>query len=207
MPRLLTFGCSYTFGHGLPDVHQNENNSKPSIHAWPNLLANKLNYECYNYGKIGAGNYEILLSLLKTDFLPDDLVIVAFSYFMRYDYFDIIDKQGNGLQLKYNTLEFKQLLLDRYTKNYPIKNYFDNWLAIQNCSLFLEAKKIKNLCFLIFPKGAIEPRPNFLHIPSLVDDCSFKEVDSAMDKIHPGMESHKLQAELIYNKIVKHELR
>ena len=48
MNRLVTFGCSHTFGQALPDVWDSKKeehlfHNGASKYAWPQLLANKLN--------------------------------------------------------------------------------------------------------------------------------------------------------------------
>ena len=44
MDRLVAFGCSYTYGHGLPDciMAKGRAGKRPSKFAWPYLLAKKL---------------------------------------------------------------------------------------------------------------------------------------------------------------------
>jgi hypothetical protein len=72
MSNLFAFGCSHTYGYGLPDVVQymtgkeiyptkfGKNYNFGSKFAWPQLLANKLNLECYNYGCCGANGKEVV---------------------------------------------------------------------------------------------------------------------------------------------------
>ena len=72
MSNLFAFGCSFTHGYGLPDVVQymtgneiyptkfGKNYNFGSKLAWPQLLANKLNFECYNYGCCGASGKEVV---------------------------------------------------------------------------------------------------------------------------------------------------
>ena len=56
--RLITFGCSNTYGHGLPDCHvpPNEAGPNPSKVAWPQLLADRRGLECVNLGQPGGSN-------------------------------------------------------------------------------------------------------------------------------------------------------
>lgn len=70
--NLFAFGCSHTYGYGLPDVVQymnskeiyptkfGENYNFGSKLAWPQLLADKLNLTCYNYGCCGANSKEVV---------------------------------------------------------------------------------------------------------------------------------------------------
>jgi len=78
MSRLITFGCSHTFGQALPDVWNNIR-SGPSKYAWPQLLADKLNIECVNLGIPGASNKQIWFRIVKIKFEPNDIVIILWS--------------------------------------------------------------------------------------------------------------------------------
>jgi len=86
MKRLITFGCSHTFGHYLPDEQGSPNThlDPPSKFAWPFLLSNKLGYsECYNEAQCGASNIEILNKLIMFNYAEHDVVIVLWSYLKR----------------------------------------------------------------------------------------------------------------------------
>ena len=59
--RLVTFGCSLTYGHGLADCYlpNGREGPEPSIQAWPKLVSNKLRIEVDNRGIPGGSNKEI----------------------------------------------------------------------------------------------------------------------------------------------------
>ena len=48
---IIAFGCSNTFGYGLID-----NYSKPSEHAWPNILGKHLGLQVKNLSEGGIRN-------------------------------------------------------------------------------------------------------------------------------------------------------
>jgi hypothetical protein len=75
MARLVTFGCSLTYGTGLPT---------PNEQVWGSLLSKKLDREFVNKGIPGAGNKEIVHSLVNFDFHPDDLVCILWTFVDRY---------------------------------------------------------------------------------------------------------------------------
>lgn len=206
MPRLVTFGCSFTYGQSLPDCH--EDISRPSNFAWPKLLSDKLNYECVNLSSPGSGNFQILMNVLKTDFKTDDLVILAFSYFHRYDFYQMTDKIGEGTSINFKQAKHKQIIMSEMwaLDNYQEKNYWDNWLAIQHCELFLNFKKVKNYSFLNLPYGAKENKPNLLELSGFMDDVRCVGVDVALDNQHPGIRSHKILAEKLWNKLGKNTI-
>ncbi len=75
--RLITFGCSNTYGHGLPDCHipPNKAGPNPSKFAWPQLLADRLNLECVNLGEPGGSNKLMWWKTVNFKFEPTDVVI------------------------------------------------------------------------------------------------------------------------------------
>lgn len=108
MTTLHTFGCSITQGFALPDVVKPivdetgreltddeiiERNIpwsdihlyQPSIHAWPQVLANKLNIPVNNYARRGACFQQIARQCAANvkDIKPDDTVIVMWTYLSR----------------------------------------------------------------------------------------------------------------------------
>ena len=202
MPRLVTFGCSFTYGHGLPDCHVEPDlpGNAPSKHAWPNLLAKKLGYDCLNLSVCGSGNYQILLDILRTDFKPDDVVVIGYSYFTRFNYYQMIDKIGEGISASSVPAEHKRMLLnDLNVKYYDEKVYWSNWLAIQHAELLLNSKNIKNYSFLNIPGGAIENKPDLIELDNFLNTIRVIIKDKALDKKHPGIESHRLQSEQLYS--------
>lgn len=77
--KLLTVGDSFTYGEELSDRNS----------AWPQLLANKLNYELVNLGRPSASNDKIVrntLDYLATDTV--DLVVIGWSNIGRSEHAD-----------------------------------------------------------------------------------------------------------------------
>ena len=155
MPRLVTFGCSFVYGHGLPDCYNTDGSAgpNPSKFAWPQLLADKLGYECVNLSRCGSGNFEIFLKVLQTEFLPDDLVIIAWSFFPRFDYYTMLNIEGEGRRVPLSVDKsdiFSNIVAEqlRINENYPEKNFWDNWLTIHHCELLLNSKNIKNFSYI-----------------------------------------------------------
>lgn len=89
--RLITFGDSWTYGHGLPDCISGEKNpgEYPSELGWVNILARKLDIEkVINLSRPGASNRFILHRVVDfNNFKKDDLIIIQFSHFSRDFYF------------------------------------------------------------------------------------------------------------------------
>ena len=80
MKKLLTVGDSFTYGEELAD----------KTSAWPQILANKLNYSLTNLGQPSASNDKILRKTI--DHLvrePDvDLVVIGWSNIGRREHAD-----------------------------------------------------------------------------------------------------------------------
>jgi len=200
MPRLVTFGCSFTYGHGLHDCFSYD--KEPSMFAWPQLLADKLTLTCVNKSKPGSGNFEILLNVLTTDFCKDDMVIISFSYFERYNLLKMSDNSGNRVRIPFKTSNHKTLVLNEFEDVYSKpKLYWDNWLAIHHCEKFLISKKIRNFSFFGTPYGARSDKPDILELENFIYDITFISKDKALDRNHPGPDSHRLLSNIIYEKI------
>jgi hypothetical protein len=58
--RIIAFGCSYTYGHGLSDCLDNDMMTQGPTHsnlAYPSILAEKLNCDESSVGKKLKGNH------------------------------------------------------------------------------------------------------------------------------------------------------
>lgn len=75
MKRLITFGCSNTEGQGLDN---------PEVEVWGAVLARHLGRKFVNKGRQGASNKYIAYSIEQFNFLPDDFVIISWSFLDRY---------------------------------------------------------------------------------------------------------------------------
>jgi len=171
-------------------------------------LGNKLSRSVVNQAKPGIGNLEILNHVLTTKFQPSDIAVIMWSQFSRHDFFRykaipiggrLIGTAGEAEFLKYNPIEE-----DWWINN----NRARNWLTIHHCSLYLQSLNIPFVSFLgIVGYNDTLPYPS-LEIPNLLKDIKSQDwiIDKAMDindkdGAHPGLESHKLIANLIYDKI------
>jgi hypothetical protein len=103
MTTLHTFGCSITQGHALPDVslgplteaevaalgrpqHWSDRHIlAPSVHAWPQLLADQLGIAVVNHARRGSCFQQIArqCAVAAASIKPGDLVIVMWTYMSR----------------------------------------------------------------------------------------------------------------------------
>ena len=94
--RLITFGDSWTAGHGVEENKLYKENASPPVfitklrmmNSWPRWVADKLKCEFVNMGVCGYGNEYIFNDLKETienGFISkDDVVIIMLSYPYRY---------------------------------------------------------------------------------------------------------------------------
>ena len=88
MNKLFVFGCSHTYGHGLPDCLGEDNapGPSPSKMGWAQKTGDLLGKEVINKGECGSSNKEILWNFIQNIELIDpahDTLIIQWSYFER----------------------------------------------------------------------------------------------------------------------------
>lgn len=207
MARLITFGCSFTAGIGLPDIYPRHDIT--SSLGWPSLLGEKLNLEVVNKGKGGSGNLEILYNILNTEFEETDTVIVLWSSFLRHDRFALDDEFKSGKRLSEKVFVKHILKLDEPA--WIDSNRNKNWLTIHHASCYLQTLGIKFYSLLgIADQGPITGyKPSNLDIPNFIEDIRPGQwiIDEALDGSpgrpgHPGLESQRLLSQMIYDRIV-----
>jgi hypothetical protein len=88
--RLVTFGCSHTYGEGiLPEdvlVRFSGNDPKPSTASWAAQLANKLDVELVNLAVRGTSVNFLANSLLTSDIKQDDIIAILFPSLERFTF-------------------------------------------------------------------------------------------------------------------------
>lgn len=206
MSRLITFGCSFTVGVGLPDVYPRLD--VPSNMGWPSLLGEKLGLEVVNKGIGGAGNLEILHNILNTRFEPNDLCIILWSSFLRHDQFELESEFGKGKRIGQPTFVSNN---DVFDTDWTNQNRNKNWLTIHHASCYLKSVGVNfySLLGIVNGKDITGYRPVNLDIPNFIDEIRPGNwlVDEALDGEpgqpgHPGLESQRLLSELLYDRIV-----
>ena len=213
--RLVTFGCSQTFGHALPDVWDYKNKQPltdqgPSKHAWAQLLADKLNLECCNFGLSGAGNKEIWWNAINYDFKKTDIVIVLWSVLNRYciiknsptysetQSFSPFDKNLEAVNFyKYLHNDF-DMISDFYIRCNHLHSFLNNKIKLINHGILDHTLRHK-----IYKVHNADYRVKFnkiLFLTTFFPDIK-KNCPAALDNSHPGLEAHTQFAEEIYNEI------
>ncbi len=185
MSRLVSFGCSYTYGTALPNTQQ----------SWPFILGKLLKMPVANEAKPGSGNLEILWDILNFKFERSDVCFVMWSHFSR-DY--IFHQSGRHKRIHNNDAKLtKNWLLTHTDYDANIRN----WLYIHHADSYLKLKNI--LVFHLFGGNYKQERfssPQCIDLKNIVD-IEFENFDFGNDNSHPGPESHKILANEIYKSV------
>ena len=201
MSNLVAFGCSITYGHGLPDcfVPPDGHGPIPSEFAWPSLLGKQLEKNVINEAVPGSSNLEILLKILHYKFQPDDVCMVYWSFYNRIDIkrLELDPTKPHRAQIR----EFEKSILTKpdYIKNMAMRNF----LMIHHAALFLEEQGISYFFLDRNSMSVGAKSPDFLktkNYDNTQSDFSFR-IDLALDNMHPGIKSQEKIANYIHNKI------
>jgi hypothetical protein len=199
--RLITFGDSWTAGHGVEqNILYKEDPTPPLFieklrehNSWPRWTANKLNIPFVNISKCGWGNEYIYNSVEET--LPfikkDDIIVIVFSYPYRYERHN----EYTPLEL-FNRFEE---LLDGYNKF-----YFNGFYPLLNDV----EEKVK------FPKHYINPMGTLSYILQVEELKNKKDVWEYGSKsvwndeqnyyegdYHPNLVGYKIIGDYIYSEL------
>lgn len=197
--RLITIGCSNTYGHCLPDCSHYEPVSKtwgcgdkPSRFAFPQLLADRLGCELHNLSWPGASNRHIWWQSLNFEFDKDDVVILVWTFSNRH-----------ALIMPHMTQH-----LGCWPSALPANRNFQKFVASANSQLDLEITSFLYMDHTLnHLNGRVKKLLNYRvddkEYNDIPDWCNIKFVDTlnlivphdekdfAEDGIHYGIESHK----------------
>lgn len=197
--RLLTFGCSHTFGHGLHDCINYKNNhplDKPSEFAWPALLGNLLNIETVNLSYPGSSAKQVLHTILNTEIRPDDIVIVLWPHHHRVCFYKDSDEYVRIGPWMKNA----EYYYDNYYYEYD--SIFEYFQKINMCEYIF--KSHTDQCYqFIFENVDITFNWNRVNIVPVYFSDIRKSKPLALDNLHPGPEAHLDFANKLYLEIIK----
>jgi hypothetical protein len=175
--RLVTFGCSFTYGHGLSDCYHQDGRegSHPSRQAWPFVVAKHFNIKIENKATPGASNKEIFHTLRNFEFRKGDCCIVLWSFVNRH------------CTIYKNSLDRYGLWVSNDKSNKWFEYFFDEHDAclntlrhVEHAEFYLRSKKIHNASYFV-DRHAL--------IPVLLNEDRYfnsQWLDRAKDGIHPG---------------------
>ena len=204
--RIVTFGCSNTFGQALPDVKDYLTPySEPSRYAWPAVLQHFSKIDVLNLSVCGSSNKTIWRDVVDFPFEKHDTVIILWTFFHRTSILNA--DRTNPLRIlpgyTFEKNKTPSLELRRLNKNYYKHFYNDvnlnleSWMAINHAKFYLDSLNIKNHNFtfeLPRPNGEpTEPTYNDEAIPKW-NNVNLKTIpflkDFASDNEHPGKQAH-----------------
>jgi len=188
MDRLVTFGCSFTYGTALEE----------QTDAWPYVAGKTLSKEVINKAVPGSSNLRILCEVLKFDFKDNDVVVIMWSLPLRDLQFRNNGYQEIGVWSK--GPQINKMLIDGATEDYTKKT----WVYMQHADLYLQTKNVK---YIHYPAtlDIMKYQLDFVNINNLFLTRTEK-IDDATDKQHPGPKSHKKQADEIARILINEEI-
>ena len=219
MKRLLAFGCSNTYGHGLKDCWSPDGRpgDEASKYAWPQILSQHLNRVCVNLSNPGASIREVVHKVQTTTFRKSDIVVVMFppiprSCIIKHDPMGSQNKVGKRYFEYHDNWHLEQIFINRTPKltnldKVWITHFADkthillDWITLSNyICLFLKEKKIK--AYYFYTGTNSQPtkfiKDHKLHSMNSVPDSisgvveiSRSTNDYALDNNHPGEKSHE----------------
>ena len=211
MPNLFAYGCSHTYGHGLPDCIDKGNTPGPypSRQGFASHVASDLSKKIINYGEPGASNKQILWILLNSldKITPNDSVMMQWSYTERNARFQIDNKQTRLEKItpwgsdKVSKIYYKHIQTN-------IDDVYTVALYINHAHLVLKDRGVSKVVQFRPPSqnGTTtemkEELDKLLYSSVELFDKNLADyhVDVALDGTHAGLKSNKLFA----NKIVDH---
>jgi hypothetical protein len=192
--RLITFGCSFTYGQGLPDCLTGD--EAPSQYSWTYLLSKKLNRSLVNCGVPGGSNLQILNEILNFKFEKNDLVIVMWS---------LVDRDTIFLKRLFSTDNIL-IKVGYWTKNIIAKRYLErinlhdqklkSWFYMHHADLYFKNKNIEYMHYPAIAGELLACKPTFIDIDKMYHE-GVSWIDTTADN-HPGVESNKETAERIF---------
>ena len=225
MNNLYAFGCSNTRGDALDDIWDydkkdtipQDDDYYPSKYAWPQLLADKLNLNCFNYGISGASNKQIWYELVNAHIKKNDTVIVQWTFIDRYYVIDynrlstnnqigpwrsdigVLDDNGKR-QRDRNNAFYKHFHTNEdvlYDLNLRI-SHADLYAKQQGFKIFHATCDNNGVQLLPFNHAKIL-KTSIQYIQNETQSCA-----NDRDKTggHPGILAHKVYADRLYNEIL-----
>jgi len=227
--RILAFGDSYTYGHGLSDCIKKDAvmpGDQPSNKSYIALLAKKINCPLINFSLPGNSNHNmwhqaVINNVKNNVYKPDDIIIVQWTFPTRFGYSNSdnsVTTITNFGRYKLNVNEHGRFEYGGH-QNSRDKNYLK---AFQNLyryyhseyqAYITQVQQMQHLHSILENKvravihGSVSDLAQVtLNLCTVdVDFVWTRDVKStsiALDGRHPGEEAH-IEASEIYNNILQ----
>jgi len=207
MSKLLTFGCSNTYGHGLPDCWDADKKlptENPSKFAWPSLLAKHMSLVCNNLSRPGSSCKEVWWKIVNTKFDRSDIVIVLWP---NLDRSCIIDPENP--EFPEHLAHWARTRAGKYfTQLHTFRNAYDREIEgkqqIQLADIYLKNQGVENVYHFITQEDNWSTDFQWFDVEIHGADnqaWGYRYFDKALDNHHPGIRSHQMLAEYIHKTI------
>lgn len=191
--RLITHGCSFTYGEELID---------PKNQSWPAVLSRALNVELINLAKCAYSNDGIIHDIVTFDFKEGDLVIIGWTHTHRLMF---VDNNGWYTTLPFynNVSEYKhretiaKLILETSSDKWLYERWLGQVLLLQH---YFNSKKIPFLFFNVFNNfDNHHPLINLINKSTFVEWETFNFYEfskgSLLPRNHPDINAHNALAQ------------
>jgi hypothetical protein len=194
--RLITFGCSYPYGHGLPDCYNAETHSYgklPSKLSYPFLYSKELGIECINMSRPGSSIKEMCYNISRFSFQQDDIVLLAWTHTQRSCIIkkDIPHILGHWCPDKESKYYYKFF----YTN---LDEEVNTKIYIEWANLKLAKNKVINLPPIVHHREDYNFDIDVNFLGKNIDQFS---IDIAVDNVHPGVKSHELYTKYLLEQL------
>lgn len=204
MPRLVTFGCSHTYGLGLPDTTQPNSSGTHNGHsrvAWPSWLSKELSLELTNMAFPGWSNTKILQEVLSFEYQPDDLVIILWADLYRDRLF-----MEDGSEFIIGCWNEDTTTKQYYALHSDLDMAVKTLTCIHHSDMFFRSTGVKVKHFLYVHKvnpilEDAKTKCKWLDTPIEHVHLRGMAVDFASDKFHYGIKTHKKISDFIKGKL------
>lgn len=198
--RIIAFGCSFTYGHGLPDCY-NKNDKKqpgkyPSKYSWVNTYSNLIGLPCVNKAVPGASITRIAWNILSFNFLPKDRAIVMWPEPHRHGLINedkfVEEFEWYNLENRRNRFYFKHMYSD-------VNSLYQYTMAVNGIEKYFTKNNIKFLNLEygrsrdLFVKTGVANLHNSLDFDNEGLYFNFppsRFFDYGVDNAHPGIKQH-----------------
>jgi len=196
MTRLVTFGCSYPYGHGLKDCYNSKDKGygpTPSNFAFPGLIAQHCNFQDVNLSRPGISNKGIVHKIMQFDFVKGDICLLAWTHVDRTSQ---ITKDDDIVFIgPWQTDSLSKSYYKYFYEHYD--NLWNTKLYINYANLYLKNKGVQVINIQGYNAS------EHIEWKELVDkdmimtyeNVHSEPLDRALDNAHPGEKTHKRFAE------------
>lgn len=179
--RLIVFGPSSSLGLGLEN---------PEKEVWGRILSGNLKREFVNNSIAGASNKLICYNTTTFNFLPTDLVILAWAFVDRYS---VIESDKGYINFMPSDTDERSLSYYRFVHN-DFDHIFMSKVYINYTIDFLRKKKIEFYSLFNHKADSDLTYDSKNKIPFVSGDY-FINYPLSQDGIHVGAEGHKALGE------------